>query len=159
MTLWLSLCWDYVTGDCRDGLQHSCAWRCDGCGVTRGKGRPQGQAEFDVAEQFNAVRNWLLRLNITGLVVVRDCHADIAQYVTYGDLVLDFDAHFDDERYLVANDGECLAWDRWNSYGGLDCTNWIAFVENHGGKVVSWSRCELRRCTQPVTSCIAAGLQ
>lgn len=152
MTTWISFDLDWATGDCYTG--HSCAWQCDGCGTDRGRGASVDSC-YEPLEAFAVARNWLMSLNIIKPIIVRDCHAGVARLVSHGDKIVNFDAHFDDERYLVANDEVHMSGTAWQDYGGLNCGNWVTFVRNHGVSVVQWTKLKLPRYRQPVRLFIA----
>jgi hypothetical protein len=141
MVVWISLDLDYLTGDCRipGKPQAQCAWQCGGC-VGRGRGRGEGGQERDDAlAEFERIRQWLMTLDIAGPVVVRDCHADIVEWLRPGDVVLDWDEHCDAENYT----------------GQLDCGNWITLAQANGAVVKERRGMPLPEITSPVHLFIA----
>ena len=109
---------DWVTGDCRRGHGSACAWQCWNCGEY---GRAQGTPRRDALKRFGAMRQWLLQQNVISPIVVRDCHADIMNVLTPGDLVLNWDEHSDDDCYSSDPDAE------WP----LHCGNWVTAARNN----------------------------
>jgi len=83
----------------------------------------------------------------------------IVQFVSYGDTVLNWDDHCDDEIYSVAEDSDIhLPGDPWTSYGGLDCANWVNFVRNINVKVQQMIHMPFPKIDESVKLFIAASL-
>ena len=123
---------DHATGDCSGGAHACCAWQCDWCG--QGPQRAEGNAgRWDALARFARMRNWLMTLDIIEPIVVRDCHADIVDWLQPGDTVLNWDEHSDDDCYCED--------DLSAHFTPLDCGNWVTCARNKRIRVAQM--CEL----------------
>ena len=111
MTYWISLDWDFITGDCRVPKQaNRCTSNCCDCSDTGVIGRGDNQVGF---------ATWQERLDITSAVikdlhisncVVRDNHGEIMQFIKRGDIVYNYDYHTDDYDSDLQSPVSCWNW-------------------------------------------------
>ncbi len=146
----ISLDQDWATGDCRKGDINPCAWQCEGCGIPGNGGRGQGAERPDSLERFARIRQWLMTQEIIAPVIVRDCHADIVEYLQPGDTVLNWDEHSDDGNY---SDDDLSV-----HFTSLDCSNWVTKVRSDRVTVVQMHEMPFPEIGVPVRLFIAVSM-
>jgi len=139
---------DWATGDCRGIKYNCCAWQCPLCGEE--PNRAQGKSRPDALKRFAEMRAWLMALDIITPVVVRDCHADILDWIKAGDTVLNWDEHSDDDRWCEDEDSY--------AYAPLDCGNWVTCAREHRIMVEQMNCAPFPRIDVPVRLFIAVSV-
>ena len=111
----LSIDWDYYTGDCQSCHMEqcfSCSWAAK-CGIetSNGCGRPESDAHFVLSSiepiVFKKIKNAKL--------IIAECHADIVRFIRKKAVVVNFDAHGDEEELDH----------------GLNCGNWGTYCKKY----------------------------
>lgn len=124
---WISLDWDFVTGDCRKPGNHNrCIMNCSGCGDTGNIGRGNiGSGYTSWKYKLEQVKKYIVP-SILFDCIVRDNHGDIFQFLKPGDEVLNYDYHTDDYEYI---DGV--------QEDNIYCWNWVNHCDRNDIKVTS----------------------
>lgn len=121
MTVWISLDWDFITGDCRKaGHANRCTMNCDGCGDTGVVGR--GTIGYGYTDWHNRLKEVEKYLNKDTVIrgYLNDSHGEIYKHLSPGDVVLNYDYHTDNYE------------DEENYTERVECWNWVNKAINNG---------------------------